>query len=381
MNNQPDNRLLGAYRNYQHNNIPFTNNPLLRNNPAFISGVNYSNSQLMMQTRRMQDNQMERLKKIQETRKIEKLNALNQMKDKKKLAEIVIKPVSIEKHNEDVMPEFNKLNKNLEAEIKLDPKKKGSGDTVLEKAWKKRTNKPYKNVLKNVLTDDDYVKKKYNDKEDLVIHRVSDADKMGLEEEFKEFEKELERHDDELKIIYSLSEKANHKKKFEYNKVYKSRIKEDPSSHTELKDSKLEEFKREQKRLDKDNKQYDKIVEILLNEDIFTKEELDEIKREENEDNKILKELGDVVDNTVSKVDKIEKELQDYKKMSKSEKSSSAKKRKSKRHHVHGHSEKTVSASRTSKDITVNVSDNKKFDVDKLDDDALIEIDIDELIN
>lgn len=229
----------------------------------------------ILQARIQEANQ---LKRIQELKKLEKTQTLNQLKDKKKIQDIVIKPVKIDRNNSDVVPD-HQVRQEIYDEFKM---KK-------EKEWKKRTNQPYKAVLKNVLTEDDY-KKQFKSKDDLIIHRVSQVDKEGLDDKFDDFLDDIEIHDNELKTIYSVSKEAEHKKKFEYNHVSKYRIKETPSDHKQLKESHIDAFKKEQKRQEKGKKHQEDILDQLLDSGYL--EEIKEIEAEENEEHKILQELG-----------------------------------------------------------------------------------------
>ncbi len=229
----------------------------------------------ILQARIQEANQ---LKRMQELKKIEKVQTMNQLKDKKKIQDIVIKPVKIDRNNSDVIQD-HQVRKEIYDEFKM---KK-------EKEWKKRTNQPYKAVLKNVLTEEDY-KKQFKSKDDLIIHRVSQVDKEGLDDKFDDFLDDIEVHDKELKTIYSVSKEAEHKKKFEYNHVSKYRIKETPSDHKQLKESHIDAFKKEQRRQEKGKKQQEDILNQLLDSGYI--QEIKEIEAEEMEENKILEELG-----------------------------------------------------------------------------------------
>lgn len=385
MDGPGNNNLLNAYRSHRSTSTPFGNNRMLSTNPAFTSGINYNRSQQMLQMKRLQEAQMQKLRRIQEIKKAEKQNAMKQLNDKSKLSEIIIKPVQLEKNNEDVMPEFADKEKNMEAER---DNKKG---TFLDKAWKKRTNKAYKNVLKNVLKEDDYTVGKYKKKDDLIVHRITDADKdyEELEEELKEMEDSIEKHNDELKSIYSLSEKAKHKKVFEYNKVFKSRIKEEPSSHRKMKDDKLSELKNEQKRREKGRKKYDTIVENLINKNIIPEEELKEIMDEQKEENDMMKQLGAEVDDLPLPDDSDDDKPKSKPKRRRKEKGvHKAREEKHRKRMSHKQSEvevvdveaveKKPRRKRPSRKKSQNID---KVNIDKMDDDDIIEIDIDELLS
>merc|ERR1712046_13807 len=76
----------------------------------------------------------------------------------------------------------------------------------IKKWYEGRTNQPYKNILKN----EDY-NKKFKNKEDLIVHKITDEDKIGLLDEYEKLVHLLETHNKELKVVYSTSNKTKHK--------------------------------------------------------------------------------------------------------------------------------------------------------------------------
>lgn len=271
MNNP--NSLFNNFHNYQQGRMPVHNNNLLRNNPVFAANMNRS-----QQINQMQMNEyyrkMQYMKMFQEMKK-EKLKSLGTM------------------NNDDIKkaiinPEMNDLTDQEKQEISVnyDQLKDKYGDDGrykkgVQKYWEQRTNEPYKNILKN----EDYTKN-FKKEEDLIVHKVTDLDKdeEKLEFEFKDLEDKIEKHNKDLKIIYSSSKEAENKKKFEYNNVYKFRIKYDPKDHDEKKKDKIEYYKKEQKKIEKGNKKFNEIVESMVNNDLFDKDQLEKLGITVNDD-------------------------------------------------------------------------------------------------
>jgi len=205
---------------------------------------------------------------------MEKLNELEKM-DEKDLKEQIIKPEKIKKKKED-KEELEAGYSVLEGVYKTeDSFKKGAS-----KYWKERTNQPYKNIIK----DEKYYKqflteskrKKLDNRDELIVHKVTDVDKDidRLEKEYDDKDKEIVEHDGELKVIYATSKEAEHKQKFDYNHVYKFRIKYDPSDHSNLKKSKIDLYKKEQKKIEKDKKNMIDIIDSLINDDLLSPDQL-----------------------------------------------------------------------------------------------------------
>lgn len=110
----------------------------------------------------------------------------------------------------------------------------------LAEYWKTRTNQPYKNILKN-----ENYNKTFKTKEDLIVHKITNADREGLIDEYKKLMDLLEKHNNELRLIYSTSKKTDHLKKFEYTNKYQF-VKYNPTDFVEMKQSRSEQVKKEQ---------------------------------------------------------------------------------------------------------------------------------------
>lgn len=243
-----NNNLVSSYNQYNKNMSNQNNNPLLQN-PQQMNNM----YQQMMQMKRMQQaNIMAKMNEIERMRGKIKVND-------DQLKKAIIKPIEVEKtDSRELLGKYREVSNKLESELK--------------EHWSKRTNQPYKNILKN----EDY-SKNFKKKEDLIVHKVTNLDKLGLEDDYNKFNKNIEKHNNELKVVYSQNEQTNHKKKFEYNNKYKYRVKYDPKDGKELKEDNIEYYKKEQQKLEKDKKKVDDIIETLMNSDLLTKEEKDEL--------------------------------------------------------------------------------------------------------
>ena len=182
-------------------------------------------------------------------------NLKNKLSDKNYIRNILIKPVKINNEKKKIVENYQKKEKNSEIELK--------------NAWKKRTNQPYKNIIKN----DDY-KKKISKSEDLIVHKVSEEDKKGVKEELNKHLKQISDHNSELKAIYSTSNEIQHIKKFEYNHKYKFRVRSVTSTHENMKDNRMSELNNEKKEQDENNFKLDSIINDLKKEGILNDEDL-----------------------------------------------------------------------------------------------------------
>lgn len=298
MNKNPNtnfvnNNLLSGYQNFQKNNLPFQNNPLLNNNPHFVNMVNNQQMQMMNLY-----NHMAKYKQAQEMKKMQKSSDVNNVFDKDLIHESVIRPIKIVRDDpHELINSYNKRNKDWTDERTI--------------AWKERTNQPYKNVLKNENYDKFIGRQGKIDVNELIVHKVTDEDKIGILEELKDLRHSIEKHNSELKVIYSTSKEMEHKKKFEYIHRDKYRIKYDPKDYEGLRKDQLEYYKKEQQKLEKNKKNVMEVIESLLNKGILDEEDIKNIEKEEkmldnddtvsNLENQLKNELGD-------EYDKLEKE-------------------------------------------------------------------------
>ena len=105
------------------------------------------------------------------------------------------------------------------------------------------------------------------------VHKVTseDWDKLLLEAEYELLNDILEKHDKELKVIYSSSKKNQYKKEFEYVQNYRYRLEYNPKNSEELKDF----YKKEQKKINKEKKMIDDFISTLIENDQLTQEEVE----------------------------------------------------------------------------------------------------------
>jgi len=241
-----DNPLLSQQqRNYQQRSSIFNNNSLLNN----------------QQYQCMDNNHIQKMKEIQEIKRIEAFNKIEREYNKDTVKNLIIAPQKV-----DISITEKNINeqkyKNLDNEY--NPKQK-THLHELKLHWKQRTNQPYKNIMKDKKYYEKFLQKdKLHQikKDELIVHKVTNADKLGVVEDFESMEKNIEDHNKSLKEIYSASKELEHKHQFEYVHKNTNRLKYNPSEHID----KVEFYKKEQKRLEKDKLKKDLILDKLVNE-------------------------------------------------------------------------------------------------------------------
>ena len=119
-----------------------------------------------------------------------------------------------------------------------------------------------------------FIKKKITDSNDLVIHKITSKDKLGIEKKLIEYNKKVKKDNEDLKIEYSVSKISEHKKQFEYNHVYKFRIPYNPKDHGDLKQDKIKYYEEQQRKLEEDKQKVDQIIESLITNGIFDIKEI-----------------------------------------------------------------------------------------------------------
>jgi hypothetical protein len=246
---QPNNKLINGYQQQQ----PKVQNNLLQRNQLFMNNMGTNSSQVMHAQQLQQMHQI-------------KVNQNQNTVDKDKIKEILIKPIKLEKGNKLM---FEKSFKEREADYK--PK--------LEEYWKKKTNTPYKGILKNQNYD-----VKVKDEKDLVVHRITQKDKdvKQVEAKYNEFNDKIKTHDGELKVIYATSKKGEHKKKFDYTHTYQYRKPDVHNSdedskeqdHIKIKQDRYNYYKEQQKLQEKNKDKFDAVLEKLVSDKIFSADEL-----------------------------------------------------------------------------------------------------------
>lgn len=300
--NSFNNNLVNKFQSYMNNNVPFVNNPLLANNPNFSSALKDSSFYNKIN--------MAKMEQISRAKNIEDIGM-----DKKQLSELIICPITINKTTAD------ELKNDL---VVREPEYATQNNKFMEDLWKSRTNQPYKNIIKKDLFTKDFKKYYNNDifntdikkKDELIVHNITDldSDSLLLEAEFELLSDILEKHNKELKVIYSSSKEALFKKEFEYVQNYRYRLEYNPKNSEELKDF----YKKEQKKINKEKKMIDEMIDILVENDDLSKDEIDKLnstlsqKTSSNDietiEDELRKELGKDFDEIMDAIDVSEKE-------------------------------------------------------------------------
>ena len=321
-----NNNLVNKFNSYVNNNVPFQKNPLLNNNPTFMANSRDSSFYNKIN-----------LAKIEQIKRAKNIDDIGF--DKKKLTSMIICPITINKTNKKELDEvYNEIT----------PQYEKKNNKILEEWWRTRTNQPYKNVIKKELFNNKQYKKYYKDdifnttfksKDELLVHKVTsdDYDELLLEAEFELLNDIIEKHNDELKVIYSSSKKNHYKKEFEYVQNYRYRLEYNPKNSEELKDF----YKKEQKKINKEKKMIDDVLNLMIENDQLSQEELnklnDELKSKKSSkslslEDELKKELGDDYEDIINNIDIDELEdSDDLEKLERLEKKSNKKDKKDKK--------------------------------------------------
>src|SRR3989338_3664210 len=181
--------------------------------------------------------------------KIEQMNKARSIRDlnmsEQELIKYIINPIQIEKVSNDeknkMMSDFGTQNNTY---MSLQKYNMDSGNKLVPKAildlWQKRTNNPYKQVL-HKLSINDYTKKKYEKLDDLIVYKTTQLDKVA-----------------DVRILKSELDKLK------------------------------ELYKREQTKLEKENNRINELLEMMFVVDDISKEDLEEIKKIQKEEAKII---------------------------------------------------------------------------------------------
>lgn len=258
-----NNQLLNSYQNhqnYQRGSAAFANNNLLSQNNLFQNNMGYNSAQLE-QMKRMQMAHAKKVQEMQKIKQIERLNELENQYDINKIKEAILTTKKIVKDK----------SISTEIEAKLN-EKKATYEKDIEDYRKSRTNIAYKGIIK---CDEN---KQIKNETDLIIHTVTKQDAEGVDEDFNKLKGNLEKHNNELKVIYSTNKEAEHKKKFEYNHKYVyRRMPHDATTHQDNRANHRKIYEEQQRKLEDGAKKRENIIEALINSDIFSKEELKNI--------------------------------------------------------------------------------------------------------
>jgi len=290
-----NNNLVNRFNTYKNTN-PFNQNPLLNNNPSFVANSRDASFYNKIN--------MNRLEQIKRARNIDEMGM-----DKKQITDLVICPLVVNKTKK---PELDEAYNEIITQYDKKTNK------LLEDWWGSRTNQPYKNIIKKDLFNKDF--KKYykddifntniKDKKELRVHTVTDidSDSLLLEAEFELLSQILEKHNDELKVLYSSSKKNKYKKEFEYVQNYRYRLEYNPKNSEELKDF----YKKEQRKINKEKKMIDDFISTLIENDQLTQEEVENFTKEnttkksskiESIEDELRKELGNDFEEIIENID------------------------------------------------------------------------------
>ena len=241
------NNLTREFQKYLNKPVNYMNNQILNNNPLYMSNIHDQSFYQRMMSH-----------KDEEIRKIKNVSELGMSKEQ--IIEYVIAPLKIEKSDSN---EIKRL---------YDDESNKYTEKYIEKNWwAQRTNAPYKNILK-----EENWKKEIKSGSDLIVHKVTNLDKLGLEEDYIKLQELLENHDGELKVIFSASKESEYKKSFKFVQKYKYRMKYDPKDYNDLKNY----YKNEQKKHDRDQKRFDEIIGLIMEDDKIDEKELKQIESE-----------------------------------------------------------------------------------------------------
>lgn len=196
-------------------------------------------------------NDMIRIKQMQERRKAEIINSRNISKDVIKNS--LLNNLSNNISNEQVKQKYSNIARDYESD--------NSYKTKMQKLWNKRTNQGYKHIIKNKK----HLRDNYDNPEDLVVHRVCDEDRRDdiLLQDYNKHMDNIEKYNEELKVIYSANNENEHFRKFEYSNIYKNNIDSKSNDHNQLKKIKIRNEKRDQQQRKKDKEEKEEIMKTL----------------------------------------------------------------------------------------------------------------------
>lgn len=305
MPTQYNNNFINGYQHHMNNNTPFANNPMLTTNPNFYGSIRDAN----FQTRA-------NIAKLEQRKRVKTINDLGMSKDQ--ILNYVIDPIKVVKQSaEELQSAFNEKSGTYINPADLMHITKADQSKLpkwLREIYAGRKNTPYKSILKsaNILKQEQY-DRDFTDEAELLIHKVTqiDKDEIRFVKELAEKLAIFEEHNGELKLIYSASKEAQHKKDFEYVQKYKHRSGYNPEDYTDLK----KYYKKEQKRIDRENKRIDEMIEVLLMNDQVSKEDLEKLQTtieediDEKEVDKMFKQGAKEIEKNLEK--QLRKELGD----------------------------------------------------------------------
>lgn len=228
------------------------------------------------------------------------------MTDDEKIRQAIIQPHTIQRD-----PNKKKLETDYKAaetgyiDKSGKDKKNWKYGSTIQNYWKGRTNDPYKVILV-----EENFKKDFKSDKDLIVHRVTQADKDSkkVTQAYIATQENMEKHNNELQMIYSTDKKNEHLKKFQYTNVYRYKCKTESKDHDEMKKDTVAYYKDKQKKEEESKQNRDQVLSSLINNNIFDKDELLEFGAQINiskKEEQMTKEIDDKPIITTSNVDSV----------------------------------------------------------------------------
>ena len=189
---------------------------------------------------------------------INKANAINKITKKYETDEYknkIFKTVKIDKPKIDIKAEVIK--------------KKSQLEKVEAEGRLKRTNHPYKRIIKEF----DYDKKITNEK-DLIVFRPDDEDR-NVENFMKrqvEYKNEVKKQNEDLEKVYTKDAKDEHCKKFEYTQKYKYVVESNDDEETQGDNLRKDRIEHYEKQAEKNYNNNVSIIDDLLKDGIINED-------------------------------------------------------------------------------------------------------------
>jgi len=266
-----NNPLINMYQQNRNNqNQHLQQNQLIRNYPQAA------------QTQQRAD-----LNRAVRTQNIQNASDLRQRVNPQKLAEYVIGQKKINKINKQERGVLAAERSKVETTYS-DPNKQ-----YLHGLWNKRTNNPYKHVLKKDLFNDINNPKLRKERllmesgqisvknsDDLMIFRVTDEDKTQekILEELNYLNKLLADDNQQIKLQFSADKRAFHNEKFKYRIVYQEQISHNPQNPQSL-DLK-NQYTNTINSTKKKERKIDNILNTIMEKEYLTQTDVDMLKQE-----------------------------------------------------------------------------------------------------
>ena len=232
------NPIINKFNAYANNNYtPFQNNNLINKNVHVMNNLNE-----MVQRKNSKNIQNKKNNK----HKNSSFNIIEQM----------LTPQTIIKDNIDIEENLQKKISQREENIK-------------------RTNIPYKIIIKDKIITHELNKDEFGDK--IIVHKTT-VDDSNIEKFNKELNnkfQEKKKINDELEIEFHIDNYSKHKKNFEYKETFIKNLAFEQNSFDESKHDYIEFYKQKQKEVEEGKKMCDEILRnIDNNNNIIKKEEL-----------------------------------------------------------------------------------------------------------